>query len=88
MATEVITGHLTSTYFADSNDTIFVMAGASLVTAGQFGITTRTGNESNISLVINGTVGTARPFAPPFVTDVAIFLNANPVGNMRPVTEN
>lgn len=88
MPTGVITGNLTATYFADSNDTIVLTAGASLITAGQFGITTRTGNENHIALVINGTVGTTSPYVPPFATDVAIFLNSNPVGGVRPVTDN
>jgi hypothetical protein len=89
MANEVITGNQTATYFADTGDTITLAAGASLITTGQFSLTTRTNQETDIDLVINGLIdnrGLALPG--PFITGAAIYLGQGPLGGISSGSQN
>ena len=59
MAKEVIAGNLTSTYFLDSGDRVFLADGASLITTAQDGLRFRTAAVTNVNLFIEGTIQTS-----------------------------
>ena len=59
MAKEVIAGNLTSTYFVDSGDRVFLADGASLITTAQDGLRFRTAAVTNVNLFIEGTIQTS-----------------------------